>query len=85
MYNIKLIPYLALYKYMFTLLHRILLWKLYDFGPSNIQLFLIFPMKSDYLSKIIKFQLAFGLFWNTYEYIFITNSNTKGQTKKWKL
>ena len=47
MYNIKLIPYLALYKYMFTLLHRgqSLLWKVYDFGDfqNNIQLFLWYP------------------------------------------
>jgi len=45
MYNIKLIPYLALYKYMFTLLHRSFIVKLNDFGPSNIQLFLMFPIQ----------------------------------------
>lgn len=53
MYNIKLIPYLGsiqIYVYIITPQFTV---KSYDFGPSNIQLFLMFPMKSNYLSKIM--------------------------------
>lgn len=64
MYNIKLIPYLALYKYMFTLLHRGLLWKVLDFqATSNCSS--SFQWKATIFPKSNSFQLA-SVLWEKY-------------------